>query len=122
MAKWPHEWSEWEELHSSMEMRTLVEKSNTILQNGLLRRGNPKKGPGAWCLLGTTPFESVRVPGFHPSHMIRRTPITQNFTTSMAGTEFHIFAKNAHVNKHFTLNWHDYFGNQQALAGHQSTS
>ena len=122
MAKRAHEWSEWEELHSSMEMRTLVEKSNTILQNELGRRGNPKKGPGAWCLLGTTPLESARVPGFHPSHMIRRTLITQNFRTGMAGTEVHIFAKKTHVNKHFTLNWHDYFRNQQALAGHQFVS
>ena len=34
LTKWSSEWSQWEELHGSIEMKTLLDRSNTILKQG----------------------------------------------------------------------------------------
>ena len=94
LTTWSSEWSQWEELHGSIEMKTLLDRSNTILKKQGKGSGKSKMQPG----LGTAPFESARFTrGLHTSHVIQPTLTRQNSNTGMERTEFHIFAKNAHV-------------------------
>eukprot|EP00434_Breviolum_minutum_P015816 symbB.v1.2.013933.t1/scaffold996.1/size145880/14 len=45
-TKWSSEWSQWEELHSSIEMKTLFDRSNTILKKQGKGSGKSKMEPG----------------------------------------------------------------------------
>ena len=46
LTKWSSEWSQWEELHGSIEMKTLLDRSNTILKKQGKGSGKSKMEPG----------------------------------------------------------------------------